>query len=169
MQLSADRPGTLDEHALDRGVHILGVRRPGERPRRDLGGDALELVHQSGRFVFREDVLTAEHVRVRDAPAHVVRREALVELERRGEVAHPRVERTGEAPLPEILAHVVRFFVFGASSAFFGTSSIASLPSPQSACVRACVRSGRPKTVMKPSDALWSNWSPFPYVASAVE
>ena len=168
MQLSADRPDALDQRALDRGVHILGVRRPGERPRRDLGGDALELLHQRGRVLCRDHALTTEHLRVRDAPAHVVRREALVELERRGEVAHPRVEGALEASLPEIL-HLVRFFVFGASSAFLGTSSIASLPSPQSACVRACVRSGRPKTVMKPSEDLWSNWSPFPYVASAVE
>ena len=58
---------------------------------------------------------------------------------------------------------------FGAESAFRGMSSDASLPSPQSAWVRACVRSGSPKTRMNPSDALWSNASPFPYVASEVE
>ena len=50
-----------------------------------------------------------------------------------------------------------------------GGASAPSVPSPQSACVRAWFRSGRPKTLMKPSEAVWSNASPLPYVASAVE
>src|SRR5712692_1590157 len=150
-------------------MDVLGVRGPRERRVVDLAGDALELSNQSRRLVLGDDALTPEHAGVRHAAAHVVRCESFVELERRGEIAHPRIERALEAPLPEISCHLPFFFVFGASSAFLGMSSIASLPSPQSACVRACVRSGRPKTVMKPSDAFWSNWSPFPYVASAVE
>ena len=154
MELSADCAGALGQHALDRRVHVLRVGGPGEGAILELRGDALKLAHQRRRLVLRDDALTPEHARVRDAAAHVVRGEAFIELERRGEVAHLRIERAFEAPLPQVLAHLVFFFAFGASSDFRGTSSIASLPSPQRACVRACVRSGKPKTVMKPSDAL---------------
>src|SRR3981081_2269893 len=150
-------------------MNVLGVGGPCERAGVDLRCDPLELPHERVGFDLRDHALTTEHARVRDAAANVVCGEALVELERCCEVAHLRIEGALEAPLPEVLAHLAFVFGFGASSAFLGTSSIAALPAPQSAWVRACVRTGRPKTVMNPSDALWSNWSPFPYVARAVE
>src|SRR5690349_18574456 len=153
-------------------MHVLGVGPPGERAGAEILGDLFEGTDDRGRLRRGDDPLPPEHPRVGDAPAHVVQRDALVELERSGERADRGIQRPREAARPErLLGHRFFFWVgflaaaFGAASSFFGTSSAAAVPSPHS----ACVRSDMPKTVMKPSDALWSKRSPLPYVASAVE
>ena len=74
VQLSADGAGALGQHALDRRMHVLRIGGPREGPVRDLGRDALELAHERGGLVLRDDALTPQHPRVRDAAAHVVRR-----------------------------------------------------------------------------------------------
>ena len=83
VQRAADRTGALGEHALDCGVHVLGIRRPREAARDDLVADALELAHERARIGLADDALPAQHSRVRDAPPHVVA----------GEKGHQPVDR----------------------------------------------------------------------------
>src|SRR6267378_6156286 len=153
---------------LDDRVHVLEVARPREPLLVDLLEDALESFDDPLGVIRDDDPLPSEHPRVREAAADVVSQDAMVQLERAREGEHGAVETGGEPPGPERLLFLVHLFRFvrpafvGAESAFRGMSSDASLPSPQSACVRACVRRGSPKMRMNPSDALWSNASPFP-------
>jgi len=168
VQLSRDLTDEIPEAMLDDRVHILEVARPGEALLIHLFEDPLEPFDYSLYLGCREDPLSAEHSRVRETAANVVTEDAMVELQRAREPEHGTVEPCHETPRPERLLSFVHFFrvdrplFFGAESAFLGMSSDASLPSPQSACVRACVRSGNPKTRMNPSDARWSKESPFP-------
>ena len=168
MQLPGDLAHQIPEAMLDDRVHILEVARPGEALLIHLFEDPLEPFDYSLYLGCREDPLSAEHSRVRETAANVVTEDAMVELQRAREPEHGAVEPCHETPRPERLLLFVHFFrvdrplFFGAESAFLGMSSDASLPSPQSACVRACVRSGNPKTRMNPSDARWSKESPFP-------
>ena len=103
MQLAAGGADALGERALDRGVDVLRVGGPDVRPGLDLCGD----VPKGGGDLFRlfttDDLLASEHARVRDAAAHIVQRDALVELERRREIADARVEGSREPPRPQRL------------------------------------------------------------------
>src|SRR3989442_7851137 len=168
MQLPGDLAHQIPEAMLDDRVHILEVARPGEALLIHLFDDTVEPFDDSLCFGRRENPLPAEHPRVREAAANVVTEDAMVELERARKPEHRAVEPGHEAPGPERLPFFGHFFrsdrplFFGAESALLGMSSDASLPSPQRACVLACVRSGRPKTRMNPSEARWSNASPFP-------
>ena len=102
VQLPRGRAEPRREHLLDRGVHVLRVRGPRERARAQLLRDRLQSRDERACILVRQDLLAAEHARVRDAPAHVVQRDALVELERRGERADPRIEPGREASFPKI-------------------------------------------------------------------
>src|SRR5258708_12538300 len=90
-------------------MHVLRVAGPRERAGPELIGDRLETGDERGRVLCRKDLLPAEHPRVGDASAHVVERDALVELERRGERADLRVEPPCEPPLPEIAHFLLSF------------------------------------------------------------
>jgi hypothetical protein len=63
-------------------VDILRVGGPGECVRRELARDPFELPHEERGLVRVHDPLPAQHARVSDAPAHVVRRDASIEIER---------------------------------------------------------------------------------------
>src|SRR5438477_293153 len=159
---------------LDDGVNVLEVGRPRKALLVDLLEDPLQTFDDLFALARVDDALADQHSRVRETATNVVPQDAVVELERAREPEHRAVEAGREAPGPKRLPALGHFgrlagAFFGALIAFFGMSSEASLPSPQSACVRAWVRSGRPKTLMNPSDARWSNASPLPYVASDVE
>ena len=73
------------------------------------------------------------------AAANIVERDTVVELERTRESSNSSLEPGGEPTRPEWLLFFAHFFRFvglaflGAVSDFFGMSSDASLPSPQSA------------------------------------
>ena len=176
VQLSGDLADEVAEPTLDDGVDVLEIARPWERLLLHLLSDSPKAAFDRLRFLLREDALPTEHSHMGKAAANVVERDPAVELKGACESGDSALKRSRESSGPERL--VVRlgqrarfslrvafpncFGVLSADSAFLGMSSDASLPSPQSACVRAWVRSGRPNTLMNPSDARWSNASPFP-------
>src|SRR5439155_1700196 len=127
------------------GLRPLQVRVSGHH-RLDFGGGP---INERDRQVAQRSIQIV---------AEVERQKAQVERERCCKPADAWVEWSPESTRPEVL-HLVRLarllapaFVdrddgAAAESAFRGVSSAASLPSPQSAWVRACVRRGSPKTV----------------------
>src|SRR5439155_11167103 len=183
MELPGDLADDVAQPPLDDAVDVFVDARPRERFLLHLLSDSRKAAFDGLRFLLREDPLPTEHSHMGKAAANVVERDPAVELKGACESGDSALKRSHKSPGPErlvvrlgqrarfllVVAFVEGFGVVGADSAFLGMSSDASLPSPQSACVRAWVRSGRPNTLMNPSDARWSNASPFPYVASDVE
>src|SRR6266566_5597711 len=184
VELPRDLADDVAQPPLTDAVDVFEIARPRERLLLHLLNDPLKATFDRLGFLLGEDPLPTEHPRVGEASPNVIPRDPAIELEGAGESGDSALQRGRESSGPEWLAYRVRqrarYFLAvpvvdgfaaagGADSDFFGMSSEASLPSPQSACVRACVRSGRPKTLMNPSDARWSKASPLPYVASDVE
>ena len=82
MKLAGNIARARAKGLLDRGVDVLRAGGPRERARGDLARDGAELSHEDRRLFGGHDPLPAEHARVSDAAADVVRGNALVELER---------------------------------------------------------------------------------------
>ena len=101
--------------------------------------DPRKTVFDRPGLFFAEDPLSTEHPRVGQAATNIVERDTVVELKRARESGDSSLEPGAEPTGPEWLLFFAHFFrlvglaFLGAVSAFFGMSSDASLPSPQSA------------------------------------
>jgi len=83
-------------------LHVLGSGGPREGTRAQLLPDRLQPPDDGANIRHRQDALPPEHPDVGQAAAHVVQRDALVQLERRSERADLRVEARREPSLPEV-------------------------------------------------------------------
>ena len=113
-QLAAQlRARPLDQPALQRGVHVLVVGRRVERAGLDVGAELGQRVEHAGELGVGEQARPVQHPRVRHRAAHVVGREAPVEV--RG--LRQRRQRVGgagrEPPAPEPRASVGALFERG--------------------------------------------------------
>ena len=82
VKLPGDLACARAQRLLDRRVDVLRVGGPRERPRGDLARNGAQLAHENSGLLLGHDPLPPEHARVSDAAPDVMRRDALVELER---------------------------------------------------------------------------------------
>ena len=91
----------LGERRFDETVDVLGLLVKRKRSGLELRKDPLQLLTDGIAFLFRENSLTTEHRRMRDASADVLTEKSAVEAKRSVELVDQRIFLFGKTSSPE--------------------------------------------------------------------